>query len=282
MIQINSISYSVGQQTILQSATFSIDTSCKLALLGDNGAGKSTFFDLLVSLIKPSTGSILFDGKPFNKVKSQVGYCRNQFDSFSRLKVRELIHYMATLHGKTDYASEYEVLNIRSIESKFMRQLSLGERKRVNILVSIMHQPQYLFLDETTSDIDTATKRDIWEKVLLKPDRTVIFATHQWEDAERYAQKVVFLKKGTFLCPPSTKNELITRFGIERKVAIHQSILISGVPSFRYNKNDMVYYFLPQDDEASLQNIQRQTNNFTILPLNLEDLYRLTIEKEAL
>lgn len=273
--------YKAGKKEIIRNISFSINKRDVFAILGHNGAGKTTLFELMTTIIKPYTGSISYcGGKPFDEIKEKVGVLWDNLTIFPLLKVKEVIKYTQSLQQIKDYSSQYyDCLGLQLFAEHQMQKLSRGEKKRVEILLALMHEPELLIMDEPTGEIDPLTRNHIWESIFLKNDRTVVFTTHQWEEAERYATKVSFIDKGCILNEPEHPKELIRNSGFIKKVVVHSNALnLNGLDVTSYKNNENLVVLLKEKDDHVFHEIKRQTLNYTILPIQLEDVYHSYIK----
>lgn len=190
--------------------SFSIQKGESVAYLGPNGAGKSTTIKMLTGILEPSSGEIMVNGLVPCKNRRQNSYNigvvfgqRSQLlfdlpvkDSF------ELIRYMYSIPDK-QYFSNLEkytsVLEIQQLLNRTVRTLSLGQRMRCEILASLLHDPDILFLDEPTIGLDVVAKdriRSFIKKVNKDKEVTILLTTHDLSDIERLCQRVIIIDKG--------------------------------------------------------------------------------------
>jgi ABC-2 type transport system ATP-binding protein len=190
--------------------SFSIQKGESVAYLGPNGAGKSTTIKMLTGILEPSSGEIMVNGLVPCKNRRQNSYNigvvfgqRSQLlfdlpvkDSF------ELIRYMYSIPDK-QYFSNLEkytsVLEIQQLLNRTVRTLSLGQRMRFEILASLLHDPDILFLDEPTIGLDVVAKdriRSFIKKVNKDKEVTILLTTHDLSDIERLCQRVIIIDKG--------------------------------------------------------------------------------------
>ncbi|MGJ6962601.1 ABC transporter ATP-binding protein [Streptosporangium sp. G11] len=172
-----------------------------VTLLGPNGAGKSTTVDMILGLTRPDSGEILVFGRsPAQAVREGlVGAVLQEGALLEDATVGEIVGMVASLHRKP--LTVHEALRRAGIEDLRQRRstrLSGGQKQRVRFAVAMVSDPDLLLLDEPTTGMDVTTRREFWRSMreFTALGRTVIFATHHLEEAEEYADKVVFLRKG--------------------------------------------------------------------------------------
>lgn len=273
--------YKVDNKEIIKDISFSINRGDVFAILGPNGSGKTTLIELLVNIIKPSKGSIYyFGGRQFDDIKEKIGVLWDNFTIFPLLKVKEVINYTKSLRQIKDYSSKYyDCLGLQLYSERLMEKLSRGEKKKVEILLALMHEPEILIMDEPTGEIDPLTRNSIWESVFLKNNRTIFFSTHQWEEAERYAAKLSFIDKGEIINVPKHPKELISNSGFKNKIVINANSL-ANVPLnvTNYRTQDNIILLMKENDNGLIEEVKKQTLNFTILPIQLEDVFNSYIK----
>lgn len=274
-LKIDHINLNIAGKQILNDVTFELNDGDILALLGDNGAGKTTLFEIITNLINPSSGNVVFDNsKSFNLIKKDTGVLWDNITLFPWLKVKEIINYVMSIYKIAEIPKIiYETLDLNRIENNFMHTLSKGEKKRVAVLISTLHNPNLLLLDEPTSELDPLVRKHIWENIFCMNNRTILFSTHTWEEAVHYATKIVFIYKGKIINKPCAVRELINSIQFSKKIIIHASEEIKGVTSFSYKTKSNIVFLLKPDDVDSLNLIKQQTMSFSVLPVDLEDVY---------
>ena len=204
MIFGENISYVYPDRTLGFSKTnIKIEKGERVALLGPNGSGKSTLMLVLSGLLKPTTGKVLFNGRNMSEiiddVRSRIGFVFQDPDVFLfNPTVRDELSY--TLRQSDLSMDEVEkrveeyagIFKLKNILEKPPFRLSGGEKKRVEIASVLIYNPEILFLDEPTSNVDGKTKRTI-VKILEEFDGTLVVSTHDLGFADDIAERVVVM-----------------------------------------------------------------------------------------
>lgn len=198
-----------GSFTAVDNISFEVKKGELLGFLGVNGAGKSTTINMLSTLLKPDGGSAEICGFKLgdddNNIRRKIGivYQQNCLDNI--LTVRENLICRGVIHGQSEKEAKarlselYDLLSLADISSKRYGKLSGGQKRRCEIAAALMHTPELLFLDEPTTGLDPATRKDVWETVeqLRKnTGMTVFLTTHYMEEAAS-ANRIIILEKGT-------------------------------------------------------------------------------------
>ena len=166
-----------------------------LGLIGPNGAGKSTLLSLLAGALEPSAGTIERVGDV------RVGWVPQRPALYDRLTGRENLELFARLEGERDHGGVAERLLARFDvpPDRPAYTLSVGNRQRLNVALSLLGDPRVLLLDEPTASLDPGQRRRLWETVagLREGGGSVVFATQNLEELELYADRVAVLQRGT-------------------------------------------------------------------------------------
>lgn len=183
-------------------------TSGLYGLLGPNGAGKTTLISIITTLLSPSSGSVLYDGKPVGgrDYMKIIGYLPQYPRFYKDFTAQEFLLYMAAMKGlepkyaPTRVAELLEQVNLSEHKNKKIGAFSGGMRQRLGIAQAILNDPEILILDEPTAGLDPKERvrfRNIISK--LSSDRIIILATHIVSDVECVAKEVILLKEGKLL-----------------------------------------------------------------------------------
>jgi ABC-2 type transport system ATP-binding protein len=179
-----------------------------VALLGPNGAGKSTTVDMMLGLITPDAGTVtVFGRRPRDAVREGIVGAMLQAGALrDNLTVAETVGEIAALHKRYHRLGEIlERTGLTGLAKQRCTKLSGGEKQRVRFALAIVSDPDLLLLDEPTTGMDVNARRGFWESMheYAHSGRTVIFATHYLEEAQGFADRVVFLSHGKIVADGS-------------------------------------------------------------------------------
>ena len=206
-IQFKQTSKSFGKTVALDEVSFEVPAGVVCAVLGANGAGKSTAIRLLLGLDDPDSGScevLGMDSKTHAlEIRSRVGYVADQPPLYDWMTVTEIGWFAAGFYP-SGYQTEYQSLMRRfglSGDQK-ISALSKGMRAKVALSLAMAHQPDLLILDEPTSGLDPLVRREFLESMIdvSAEGRTVLLSSHQVSEVERVADMVAILLNGKLLC----------------------------------------------------------------------------------
>jgi ABC-2 type transport system ATP-binding protein len=165
-----------------------------VALVGPNGAGKSTLLSILAGALEPSAGSV--------QTEAAVGWVPQRPAHYARLSARENLELFARLEGERDPHAAASALIVRFSlpdDGRPSGDLSVGNRQRLNVALSLLGRPSVLLLDEPTASLDPGQRRRLWERLreALSEGGAVCFATQNLEELEDFADRVVVLEDGS-------------------------------------------------------------------------------------
>jgi ABC-2 type transport system ATP-binding protein len=196
-----------GSFRAVDDISFSVDRGEIFGFLGANGAGKTTTIRMLCGLLLPSSGTARVAGLDVytdsERIKTSIGYMSQQFSLYEDLTVRENIEFYGGIYGlsrkqirmKTE--DLLNTLSMREHADQLTRDLPVGWKQRVALSAAILHDPEILFLDEPTSGVDPASRREFWLLIygLADQGRTVFVTTHYMDEAE-YCHRLSIMKEG--------------------------------------------------------------------------------------
>jgi ABC-2 type transport system ATP-binding protein len=198
-----------GGREALKVVDLAVEPGEQLAVIGPNGAGKTTLLSILAGVAKPDSGEIEMPGA--------VGWVPQQAALYRRLTVEENLLLFARLEGHDDpHASVEEMLEMTGLGGRrgdAVVRLSGGNQQRINIAIGLLSRPVVLLLDEPSVGLDPRQRARLWEFVeaLAARGTTVIFSTHDIQEAERYGRRLLVLADGESLFdgPPTGLRETV-------------------------------------------------------------------------
>ena len=216
-------SYDNGRSFAVNDISFNLEKGSLFAFLGMNGAGKSTTINIICSILEKDDGKIYINGQDLDnhseKIKKEIGvvYQNSVLDEF--LTVKENLKIRLNFYGLTkeeknkNFKEIVELLDIDTLLNKNIKDLSGGQKRRIDIARAMIHKPKLLILDEPTTGLDPKARIIVWdliEKIRKETNMTVLLTTHYLEEAEK-ASMVVIMNKGKIIASGSP-NELKNKF----------------------------------------------------------------------
>lgn len=202
-IEATNLSKSFNDRKVVDNLSFSIPKGTVFGLLGHNGAGKSTTIDMILGIKKPDSGSATVFGKDVRKWRKEcfekIGVQLQSSSYQASIKVKEVCQERATLYKNScDYKELLDRFGLSKLENSFVNKLSGGERQRLSIALTLIGNPEVIFLDEITTGLDVASRREVWKNLieLKKKGLTIFLTTHYMEEAEKLCDYLVLIKEG--------------------------------------------------------------------------------------
>ena len=233
-VEVQHIAKSYGKVKALDDVSFTVSKGEVFGLIGPDGAGKTSMYRILCSLLLPEAGSATVDGfdvvRQMRDVRCRVGYMPGKFSLYQDLTVEENLKFFATLFGTT-IEEGYDA--IRAIYSQIERfrnrragALSGGMKQKLALSCALVHSPSVLFLDEPTTGVDPVSRKEFWEMLLTLKERGItIVASTPYLDEVRCCERVAFLDGGK-IRGIGTPEVILDRFkdifnppGIEKETA---------------------------------------------------------------
>ncbi|MGQ0638687.1 MAG: ATP-binding cassette domain-containing protein [Nitrososphaerota archaeon] len=301
-----SLSKSYGSTTAVDSIDLAIDSGKIFGFLGPNGAGKTTTIKLLTTLITPTEGTINILGidavrHPI-EVRKKIGVVLQQPSYEPTLSVEKSLEkygMMWNVERKTRKDRIEELLtsfNLEEIRSIKNEDLSIGQRRRVQVAREFMHDMELLFLDEPTVGLDPSARRGLLDfiKKKVKEGLTIFFTTHILNEAEYICDEIAIINKGKIIAV-DTPEELKNKFGKEKTIKIHMqetqkvlSNLLLGIKDYELDFNSGTNITIRSNDseEVLLKILQILTTNnipiedLSVVPTSLEEIF-LTMVKNS-
>lgn len=227
IIKVQGLTKKYGTVTAVDHISFEVERGTMLGFLGINGAGKTTAINMLSTLLKPDGGSAQLcgytAGQEDQKIRRKIGivYQQNCLDDL--LSVQENLLCRGILHGasKREAAMQLkqlcEILKLNDILKKKYHTLSGGQKRRCEIAAALMHTPEILFLDEPTTGLDPATRRDVWMTIeeLRKDEKITVFLTTHYMEEAAGADNIIILDHGKIVTS-GTPFELKEKYALDK------------------------------------------------------------------
>ena len=202
-IQVKNLTKSFSGRKVINDLSFEVYKGEVFALLGHNGAGKSTTIDLILGLKCPDEGNATILGmdavKQRKKVFEKVGVQLQHTQYQNMMTVEEACMEYASLYEKpSDYKALLHSFGLSDLKKSYINKLSGGEKQKLSVVLALIGNPEIVFLDELTTGLDVAARREVWRtlKHLKEKGLTIFLTTHYMEEAQALCDHVCMIKSG--------------------------------------------------------------------------------------
>jgi ABC-2 type transport system ATP-binding protein len=252
--------------------------------IGPNGSGKTTTIRLFLSLLFPTSGS----GKIFNydivkdgpRIKKNVGFIPTEVNYYENMTVKELIKYSARFYKVSLDHRFNKLVDALDLDlSRKIDELSMGNKKKVAVIQSLIHNPRLLILDEPTSGLDPLIQNHLFDILNEQNEKgaTIFFSSHVLSDVEKFCHRVAFIKDGRIVNENdinSLKEKLLSRITYRLKEGADDIILQTpGVISIEKNKNVTSFLYRGEMSLLLKELSQLPVENITITEPDLEEVF---------
>jgi ABC-2 type transport system ATP-binding protein len=306
-IDVNHLSKSYGSVKAVDDLVLSVKSGQVFGFLGPNGAGKSTTIKLLTTLIPPSSGSLSILGinaiKNPLKVRHKIGVVLQQPSYEPTLSVEKsldkygMMWNIPRIERKQRMEQLLKDFDLVEIRKKRNEDLSIGQRRRVQVAREFMHDMELLFLDEPTAGLDPSARRKLLDylKNKVKTGLTIFYTTHILTEAEYLCDQIAIIDKGKIITVDSP-DALKKRFGKEKTIKIHLlekqskiSSLLSGILDCKidFDTGTNIVIHSEQSELVLLQVLKILNDNsievedLSAMPTNLEEIFLNMVKENA-
>jgi len=207
-VVVKEVSKGYGSVQAVDRLTFSVQEGALFGFIGPDGAGKTTLFRMLVTLLVPDEGEAYVDGlhvvRNFKALRHRLGYMPGRFSLYQDLTVQENLTFFATVFGTT-VAANYDLIKdiygqIEPFKDRKAGQLSGGMKQKLALSCALVHRPRVLFLDEPTTGVDAVSRQEFWEMLgRLKHEGITIVVSTPYMDEARRCDRVALMQGGRLL-----------------------------------------------------------------------------------
>jgi len=245
-----------GKSRGIIDVDLSIEEGEIFGFIGPNGAGKSTTIRLLLSLIKPSSGSATIFGldcqKDYQEIHKEIGYLPSEVFYYDNMKVKDLLNYSASFYNKDCKAKIKELVARLDVDLNMkIDNLSYGNKKKVGIIQGLLHSPKLIILDEPTGGLDPLMQQTFFDILKEENERgaTVLFSSHILSEVQKLCDRVAIIKEGKIVridTMASLKENTYLKVSVDTEEPLSESFkdnnminytVVDGNTSFLYNGN---------------------------------------------
>ncbi len=293
-VEVKDVSKAFNNRRVVDCLSFEVNPGEIFGLIGPNGAGKTTTIRMMMDIIKPDEGQVNVFGKKLDEdAKNVIGYLPEERGLYRKTSVFDTLTYLATLKGmdiKVAGVRAEQLLKRVNMEPHRMKkaeELSRGMAQIVQFLITIMHQPQLLILDEPFANLDPVNSELMKEMIaeLKEQGEAVILSTHRMNDIEELCDRVLMIDRGQRVLYGGL-TEIKAKYRSNSVILEHQGTLepITGVSSMQEHGKLLE---LTLDGSASPQSVLRQladqqisVNRFEISTPSLQEIFLRVVKNE--
>lgn len=291
MLEVSNIYKYFGDVPVLTNVSFDLKKGETLGIIGQNGAGKTTIFRLLLGFLEPERGEITWNMNTSNFLNS-VGYLPEERGLHMKRTIENQIFFLGSLKGmsKHDINEQMEYwfdkFQVTATKNQKIASLSKGNKQKIQLICSIIHRPTFLILDEPYSGLDPVNSSVLSEgiKMLKENGTTIIFSSHNMDNVEYISDKIMMLKKGNIVLNGSV-DDVKNSFGktnilVENKPGIKEKISsLNGIVSLdELNDNTIKVKVSEESVGEKIFNMVTSdgyTNTFRQSPPTLEEIFKM-------
>lgn len=203
-LKVENASKRFGGKTVVDNLSFELDKPGVFGLLGTNGAGKTTTIRMILGILEKDSGNITWNGKPVKREDVRFGYLPEERGLYPQIKVRDQLLYFAKLRGLSREKALKNIdywmkrLNVTKYYDMRAEQLSKGNQQKIQLILSILHDPDLVVLDEPLSGLDPVNA-DLFKSVILElveKGKYIVMSSHQMTSVEEYCRDILLLVDG--------------------------------------------------------------------------------------
>jgi ABC-2 type transport system ATP-binding protein len=286
-ISVRNVTKQFRSSVAVDDVSFDIPTAGFFGLLGPNGAGKTTLIRMMIDIIRPDTGHILYDGRPFrSEDKDTISYLPEERGLYQKMKVKDLLNYFGQLKGlsaatvRRNAGLYLERLEMAGMLDRKVEELSKGNQQKIQVAGVLVSDPQLIILDEPFSGLDPLNVRLL--KSVLTEERhqgkTILLSTHQMDQVEELCDNLIMLNHGRLVLYGGTQS-VIEDFA-ESAILVdvpHLNNHVPGVERIVPHPRGYKIYPAPGVDPLSILRYMLdeglQVNGFQKTSITLEEIF---------
>jgi ABC-2 type transport system ATP-binding protein len=246
MLTVRGLSRAYGDKRVVDDVSFVVRPGRLTGFVGANGAGKTTTMRMLMGVLEPTGGEVLWDGEPITQdQRRSFGYMPEERGLYPRMSLLDQLVFLARLHGLDKAAATERSRHLLAHfglddrRDDLLDELSLGNQQRVQIAAALVHQPAALVLDEPFSGLDPLAVDSMVDLLQheLGPDVPVLFSSHQLELVERLCDDLVILSAGRVVVAGAT-DDLRGRGPLLYRVVLEDEAVLDSLPGTRVSRRE--------------------------------------------
>lgn len=295
MLEVKGLTKSFGSMTALDNMTFTVEDGTILGLIGQNGAGKSTTFRLILDFIDADEGTVLWNGKKLTSNDYNIiGYLPEERGLYPKETVEDQLIYFGRLRGKSkkEIVSKIDMwmdkFQVKGKKTDKVKSLSKGNQQKIQLIATLIHEPKLIILDEPFSGLDPVNAELLKQGIIELKDQgsCVIFSSHNMENVEKICDHLIMLRDGETVLD-GTVNMIRESFGrtkldIDSPLSLEEIENIPGVLSVVAGPDNTLHARLEDADVGKVifEKALEKTSYIPIFnqqPPSLEEIFKIKV-----
>lgn len=283
MITINQLTKHYGKARGVENITLQIPKGTIYGFIGPNGAGKSTTIKCMMNLLNQYEGEIYIDEQLVSnknyRAKQEIGYLPSEIHLYDNLTVKKMLDYSASFYAKDCSKRTQELVQKLEVdETKKIEELSLGNLKKVGIIIALMHEPKVVIMDEATSGLDPLMQEKFYEILTEEKEKgtTIFFSSHVLSEVKKICDQVAIIKEGKII-----KIEEMNHFSTSEMVQvtiktnqIEEIITNLPIKTIQRRQEDEIQFLYEGKTNELVQTLAKiDVKKLIIEELNLEEIF---------
>ncbi|MBE9388300.1 ABC transporter ATP-binding protein [Vagococcus salmoninarum] len=294
MLEVKHLTKSFGTMKAVNDVSFTIQEGTILGLIGQNGAGKSTTFRLILDFLSSDQGEVLWKGRKLtDKDYNIIGYLPEERGLYPKISIEEQLIYFAKLRGKTKQEIIPKIdfwmdkFQVKGKKTDKVKSLSKGNQQKVQLIATLIHEPELIILDEPFSGLDPVNAELLKDGIIELKEKgsCVIFSSHNMDNVEKICDHLVMLRDGEMVLDGRV-NEIRQAFGrtklfIESDLSLERILATEGVLNANLRSDGMIEANLANDEVGKV--IFKEALEFGYMPVfnqlppTLEDIFKMKV-----
>lgn len=280
-LSVKNLTKKYGKNLALNNISFEVYEGDFFGFIGPNGAGKTTTIKSILSLLK-------YDGdiKVFNQTNqhsdllNKIGYVPGEANLYENLKVKQQIEYFAKYYEKIDKDYLNTLIKIFKVDTnKKIGDLSLGNKKKVSIILALMHQPKLLIFDEASNGLDPLMQKALFDELIRLNNQgvTIFFSSHNLEEVQSYCKNVAIIREGKIVAIDNMQ-EILKKTGVEVTLEFKGHLnpvwLKNNVTNLIKIGSNSIKFIFKKDINLLLRYLSSvNVTRFRVTDIKLEDIF---------
>jgi ABC-2 type transport system ATP-binding protein len=277
--------YNKGEIKAVDDVSFSVEEGELFGLIGPDGAGKTSIFRVLTTLLLPDSGTATVNGfdivKEYKSIRKKVGYMPGKFSLYQDLTVEENLNFFATVFDTT-IKENYDLIRdiyvqIEPFKDRRAGKLSGGMKQKLALCCALVHRPKVLFLDEPTTGVDTVSRKEFWEMLKrLKQQGITILVSTPYMDEATLCERIALIQNGKIMSIDTPQN-IIKQFP-EKLFAIKSNSMSRLLHDLRNTRHIKSCFAFGEYHHITFENNSETESNQLIQDLHLQNHKEITLK----